>query len=164
MGLAAPPPSSHNPDGCPAPLEDLRETSALPVKHYTQQPSRLLSRPETTLIEVRGGGFVTRQMVHETLDAWGRTLPSGILVDLREVAGYEAGCARLAHRWLLDAHRSGVQRIACIASSSVLRTVSRVASSEACVELRIFEDEPAARSWLGANATQPIAETSARSA
>jgi hypothetical protein len=119
------------------------------VKHYTQLPSQLqTSSPQTALIEVRGGGFVTRQMVHDTLDTWSGTLPSSILVDLREVAGYESGCATLAHRWLLHAHRSGVRRIACVASSSVLRTVTRVASSETCVDLRVFEDEPTARTWL----------------
>ena len=126
------------------------------MKHYTQEPSRLqTSSPETALIEVRGGGFVTRQMVHETLDAWRAAQPSGILVDLREVAGYEAGVASLAHRWLLDAHRSGVRRVACIASSSVLRTLSHVASSRAQVDLRVFEDELAARSWLTAPTFTP---------
>jgi hypothetical protein len=126
------------------------------VKHYTQQPSELqTSSPETALIEVRGGGFVTRQMVHETLDRWKGVLPSSILVDLREVAGYESGCAALAHRWLLDAHQSGVQRIACIASSSVLRTLGRVASSRATVALQVFEDEPTARSWLTAQMLPP---------
>lgn len=133
------------------------------VKHYTQQPSQLrTSSPETALVEVRGGGFVTRQMVHETLDEWrSGALPSSILVDLREVAGYESGCAALAHRWLLEAHRAGVQRIAFVASSSVLRTVTRVASSRAAVDLRVFEDEPTARSWLSAGTyterTQPPA-------
>lgn len=133
---------------------DLREDPPF-VKHYTQQPSQLrTSSREPAVIEVRGGGFVTRQMVHETIDEWDGPLPSGILVDLREVAGYESGCATLAHRWLLGAHRSGVRRIACIASSSVLRTVTRVASSGAEVDLRVFEDESAARSWLAA---EPLA-------
>lgn len=121
-----------------------------PVKHYTQQPSQLhTSNAGTTMLEVRGGGFVTREMVHATLDGWKRaSIPSGILVDLREVAGYEAGCATLAHRWLLRAHTHGVERIAFVASSSVLRTATRLASSAALVDLRIFEDEPAARAWL----------------
>jgi hypothetical protein len=123
----------------------------VPVKHYTQQPSQIQTSSADTALEVRGGGFVTRKMVHEALDAWRGTLPPGILVDLREVAGYESGCASLAQRWLLDAHRSGVQRIAFIASSSVLRTVTRVASSGTSVALRIFEEESTARSWLAAD-------------
>lgn len=119
------------------------------VKHYTQQPSELRSSAESRLLEVRGGGFVTRQMVRETISGWrDDALPSGVLVDLREVAGYESGCATLAHRWLIDAHQRGVQRIAFVASSSVLRTATRLVSSSAAVDLKIFEDDVPARRWL----------------
>jgi hypothetical protein len=119
------------------------------VKHYTQQPSELRSSAESRVLQVRGGGFVTRQMVKETILGWqDDALPSGVLVDLREVAGYESGCATMAHRWLLGAHRHGVQRIAFVASSSVLRTATKLVSSAAAVDLQIFDDDVTARRWL----------------
>ena len=69
--------------------------------------------------------------------------------DLREVAGYEAACLRSAHQFLREARSLGLTRIALVASSSVMRTASRLAASSLPVELRTFEHEPSAARWLG---------------
>lgn len=125
-----------------------------PQQHYTEQPSELTAStcPEDDggVLHLRGGGFVTREMVDAALRAWERGDAAGldVLVDLRDVAGYDSGCVHLAAQWLHDAHRRGVRRIAFLASSSVLRTATRLAAERSRVDLRTFEHEPAARAWL----------------
>lgn len=120
--------------------------------HYTQQPSQLLSTSGKSYTRVHGGGFVTREMLEQALDDLRRTpqqqRPGAILVDLREVAGYEASCLRPAHQFLHEAVSLGVSRIAVVASSSVMRTASQVAAHRLTVELRTFEHEPSAKRWL----------------
>ena len=83
-------------------------TLAPPI-HYTQQPSRLAASSGTACICVHGGGFVTREMLERTIDelqqelraaASSGELASGVLVDLREVAGYETSCLMPALQFL----------------------------------------------------------------
>ncbi|MCX4243206.1 SpoIIAA family protein [Paraliomyxa miuraensis] len=123
-----------------------------PPIHYTQQPSKLAASLGTACIRVHGGGFVTREMLEQTADDLRRELraspSSGLLVDLREVAGYETSCLAPALQFLREAAGLGLRRIALVASSSVLRTASRVASQGVLVELRTFDHEPSAAQWL----------------
>ncbi len=126
----------------PAPLTRLT--------HYTDSPSRLSATSDHAITRVHGGGFVTCEMLEQTIAdvRHAATRPGGMLVDLRDVAGYEASCLRPARQFLRDAPSLGVARIALIASSSVLRTATRLAASSAGVELRTFEHEPHAQQWL----------------
>lgn len=130
-----------------------------PRKHYTDQPSGLISvlqtRGERTVLHVQGGGFVTSEMVEQTMArlspsevAPQKTQPTDILVDLREVAGYDHECLRYANRWLTYIERLGVQRVALVANSSVLRTASSMAAKATAIDLRMFDAELAASKWL----------------
>jgi hypothetical protein len=123
-------------------------------KHYTQEESvlRTFTRadPSRPVLHVHGGGFVTRKMLARTL----RSLlveefaAREILVDLRDVAGYERDVVRMASEWLRTAHSQGVRRIAFIANSAVVRTATRLASEHAGVTLRTFSDHEEAHRWL----------------
>lgn len=101
-------------------------------------------------MRVHGGGFVTRAMLEQAINGVlaEPASSSSILVDLREVAGYEAACLRPAHDFLRQAASKGLTRIALVASSSVMRTASRMAASAVSVELRTFAHEPTAKRWL----------------
>lgn len=121
-------------------------------KHYTEEPSRLCTSPGTAFLRVHGGGFVTRAMLEQTVEevrAGVREARLGdLLVDLRTVAGYETACLLPVRQFLREAPVIGVQRIAVVATSSVLRTASRLAAHTVVVELRTFEHERAALQWL----------------
>lgn len=103
------------------------------------------------MFEIRGGGIVSSLMIDRTLGQWDTgCAPANMLVDLRDVAGYEAGSIRAADAWLSGAHDQGVRKIALLASSTVLRTAARLASERSRVALRTFDDESSARAWLTA--------------
>jgi len=122
--------------------------STAPKVHYTEQPSALrgvLSGCGGTLF-IEGGGFLTPTMVEEALSL--ASSASGILVDLREVSGYDADCVRRAEEWLTVARRHGVRRIAFIASSIVFRTAALLVARRTTIDVRTFEHEPEARRWL----------------
>lgn len=120
--------------------------------HYTDAPSGLSTTTADAYTRVQGGGFVTREMLEQTLDGLrpspGRERLGAILIDLREVAGYEASCLRPARQFLADAASLGVDRIALVASSSVMRWASRLAAGPLPIELETFEHEPSAKQWL----------------
>ncbi|HET6581862.1 MAG TPA: STAS/SEC14 domain-containing protein, partial [Nannocystaceae bacterium] len=122
------------------------------VKHYTQLPSELRTSCDAraTFVHVRGGGFLTADMVGATLDQWAASdaMPTEVLVDLRDVAGYESGCAEMAHAFLESAMNHGVRRIAFVATSAVLRTGAKLVLSGSGVRVRFFSDEIAAKRWL----------------
>jgi len=122
------------------------------VKHYTQLPSELKTSCDArqAFMHVRGGGFLTQDMVGATLDQWSAqdAMPSEVLVDLRDVAGYESGCAEMAQQFLETATRCGVRRIAFVATSAVLRTAAKLVLSGSGVRVRFFGDELAAKRWL----------------
>jgi ABC-type transporter Mla MlaB component len=123
-------------------------------KHYTQEESvlRTFTRADAKrpVLHVHGGGFVTRKMLARTL----RSLPdeefapTQILVDLRDVAGYDSDVVQLAAEWLRTARDQGVQRIAFVANSAVVRTATRLASEHAGITLRTFSDHEEAHRWL----------------
>lgn len=118
-----------------------------PKRHYTEMPSALRGAMSGgDMLVVQGGGFVTPQMVEETLPLVSRA--QGVLIDLREVSGYDAGCVRRAEDWLAMAQRLGVRRIAFIASSIVFRTAAQLVARRASIEMRTFETESQARRWL----------------
>ena len=103
------------------------------------------------MLHVHGGGFVTKDMVARTLRSFpgDEFAPREILVDLRDVAGYETDVVRLADEWLRNAHRQGVRKIAFVANSAVVRTATQLASERAGVTLRTFADDADAAAWLG---------------
>lgn len=127
--------------------------------HYTEEPSRLSLARSATFIRVHGSGFVTRDM----LDATVEELRTGsrevrlaaLLVDLRMMAGYETACLLAVRQFLREAPTLGVHRIAVVATSSVLRTASRLTAHTVAVDLRTFEQERSALQWL-----QPAAAVS----
>jgi len=122
------------------------------TRHYTQTPSgmRVASDVIDASVRVLGGGFVTRDMVGATLDHWrdGKPAPRGVLVDLRDVAGYEMGFVAIAAELLGGIERCGVRRVALLASSAVLRTAARVVAASTAVHLCCFHGERAAKRWL----------------
>lgn len=138
----------------PRPTHDPDRFHLRPNTHYTEEPSSLSTDSDRAFTRVRGGGFVTREMLEQALQdlhRGGQWLPS-MLVDLRDVAGYEASCLHPATQFLHDAATLGLTRIALVASSSVMRTASQVVASALSVELRAFEHEPHAAEWLQGSA------------
>ena len=121
--------------------------------HYSQQMPRLETaqgqgpRTGRPLMHVRGYGFITVTMVREALANWPAGQPSAVLIDLRDVAGYEAGCGRLARQWLHDTAGSHC-RIALVASSSVLRVAVSLFDIRGSNELRHFGHVSNALDWL----------------
>lgn len=128
------------------------------TRHYTQTPSamRVACDIVDASVRVLGGGFVTRDMIGATLDHWrdGQTAPAGVLVDLRDVAGYESGFAAIAAELLEGVRDCGVRRVAFLASSGVLRTAARAVAEkldpDRGVRVACFADERAAKRWLDA--------------
>lgn len=122
------------------------------ARHYTRTPSamRMACDVADASVRVLGGGFVTRDMVGATLDHWRGEDggPQAVLVDLRDVAGYESGFATIAADLLEGVAQCGVQRVAIVASSAVLRTAARVAAPRSGVHVRCFDDDLAAKLWL----------------
>jgi hypothetical protein len=122
--------------------------------HYTQQPSRVTTQTNTamTIMYSRMQGYITAPMLTGELDGWDarytERLPSALLLDLRDVAGYGPGTPSIARRWLTKSESRGVQRIAFIASSSVIRTIVRVISPDVNVQMRCFASESSAIEWL----------------
>lgn len=120
--------------------------------HYTEEPSRLFTTPAPAFIRVHGGGFVTRDMLEGTLEELRHGLREAqhgaLLIDLRAMAGYESACLPVARQFLREAHGLGVSRVGVVATSTVLRTASRVAAHTVVVDLRTFEQERAALQWL----------------
>lgn len=122
--------------------------------HYTQQPSRVTTQTNSamTMMYARLQGFITAPMLTQELEQWdGRypeRLPSALLLDLRDVAGYGPGTPSIARRWLTKSDGRGVRRIAFIATSSVIRTIVRVISPDVKVQMQCFANETAAIEWL----------------
>ena len=141
-----------------------------PKQHYTQLTPHLRtavrSDGDAAIFEIRGGGIVSPAMIERSLGQWDAgCAPSNLLVDLRDVAGYETGSIRVASRWLDGAEDEGVRRVALLASSAVLATAARLASERSGVALKTFEDEDAARAWLAETAaptTVPLPNTTSR--
>ncbi|MEX1369182.1 MAG: STAS/SEC14 domain-containing protein [Nannocystaceae bacterium] len=138
-----------------------------PLTHYTEEPSTLSSRSGRAYTRVHGGGFVTREMLERTLRDLRRQPSPAVLVDLRDVAGYEAACLASAAQFLRDAPSLGLTRVALVGSSTVMRTASQLLASSVPVELRTFEHELQASQWLQAPAREttgpsPVASESRR--
>lgn len=130
----------------------VRESSVTTSKHYTDQPSELRSSCDvrSPVALFHAGGFLTTDMLGATFEQWHHVdvMPTGLLIDLRNVAGYESGCAHLAYEFLRSAARRGVRRVAFLAASTVLRTAATMASLDCDVRVRFFADERSAHRWL----------------
>ncbi len=122
--------------------------------HYTEEPPRLFTTPGAAYAHVHGSGFVTREMLDHTIDELRRATRDGlvrhgaVLVDLRAVVGYESACLLTARQFLREAASLGLQRIALVATSSVMHTAMRLAAHSATIELRTFHHDVAAIQWL----------------
>lgn len=86
--------------------------------------------------------------IDELIERIERHTPSGILCDMRTVAGYGHGTQLLAREWLAIAQRAGIRRVAVVASSSVLRTAALLLARDLQLELRCFLGETEALRWL----------------
>lgn len=82
----------------------------------------------------------------------GTGLPSLVLIDLRNVSGYEAPCVEVAREWLARARSCGVERIAFVANSSVVRTSTAVMAGHLEAPLQTFSVPDRAKAWLTASA------------
>lgn len=138
-------------------------------KHYTQLPSQLRSETCSTaaVVRVTGTGFVTLAMLEETLreleqESLATGLAVGLMVDLREIVGYESSCVVRFGEWLESADRYGVQRVAVVAASSVLRTATRLVAGRVDVQLATFDGKAAAQAWLTEDEDAPATAASGR--
>ncbi len=129
-----------------------RSTSALPKpdRHFTDLPPALRSRVHDGVLRVEGVGFVTRAMAEDAFAplARGSGLEQRIMIDLRNVSGYEAACVELAREWLSHAQAYGVERIAFVAYSSVVRTATEVVARHLRAPLKTFDTVDAAHAWV----------------
>ncbi len=129
-----------------------RETSPLPKPelHFTDLPSRLAIEVRDRMLCVEGAGFVTRPMAEEALSPFLRAgpLPDSVLVDVRNVSGYDAACTEVAQSMLSQAWGFGVRRIAFVANSSILRTAAEVLARHLQAPLHTFESHESAQAWL----------------
>jgi hypothetical protein len=125
--------------------------------HYSELHSAFESSFErghgdTDVLRVHLQGYMDVDMLEdrigELLERIERHTPSGIMCDLRAVAGYGHGTQVLAREWLLIAQRSGVRRVAVVATSSVLRTAALLLARNLQLELRCFLGETEALRWL----------------
>jgi hypothetical protein len=126
--------------------------------HYSQQRSAVNSTLElgsstgADVLRVRMQGFIDVTELGERLDAILERIrqerPSGLLCDLRPVAGYGPGTPALARDGLALARSVGVRRVALIVSSSVLRTAALLLANDLQLELRCFLGEVEALRWL----------------
>ena len=124
------PPIAIDADGA---LLDRHVDKQSPKQHYTQLTPHVHTRvhrhDDGSVFEIRGGGIVSPAMIERTLGQWDAgCAPSNLLVDLRDVVGYEAGSIRVADQWLDRAPDQGVQKVALLASSTVLATAAQLAS------------------------------------
>lgn len=106
------------------------------------------------MLAVRGGGFVTRELIDDALRRFHEDggVPHRLLIDVRDVAGYDRNCGPVARDLLARAHNLGVRRIAFVASSRVLRTATALVAGRSLVDLRAFEHPASARRWLDVDA------------
>lgn len=128
-----------------------RSTSALPKpdRHFTDLPPALRTRVHDGVLRVEGVGFVTRAMTEDAFApfAGGSGLEPRVLIDLRNVSGYEAACVEVAREWLSHAQAYDVERIAFIANSSVVRTATEVVARHLHAPLKTFDTVDAAQAW-----------------
>ena len=125
--------------------------------HYSQIRSAVESSfqpgPNHDVLRVKLQGYMDANMLDDVIgELSGRIetrTPSGILCDLRSVAGYGPGSQARAREWMMIARRAGIQRIAVVASSSVLRTAALMLACDLDCELRCFLGETEALRWLG---------------
>lgn len=112
------------------------------------------------VVTFAGSGFVTRAIVDDSLSPFlsPGSIPTRALIDLRDVSGYEDSCVERAREWLIRARREGTERIAFVANSAVIRTVTEMASQGIGVPLRTFATPTAAREWLCSTTTPIVLE------
>ena len=133
------------------------------IVHYSQQPSYFkINADDHPFVRVRGTGFVSEDMLRSAMSNWAKAFaeeeaPVSLLIDLRNVAGYDARCGTLVRSWIRRAHSDGVRRIALVTGSSVLRTATRMMGSKVPVEVRWFGDEKKAKGWLAGHDTGFVA-------
>ena len=127
-------------------------------RHYTDDPAFLRAAEGEGVLRIEGAGFVTTGMMAEALRPFQeeRSIPGQVLIDLREVSGYEARCVDAAIEWLGRARPLGVERIAFVARSAIVRTATDVASQRAGVSLRTFGHGATAQRWLCGRAPDTV--------
>jgi hypothetical protein len=126
--------------------------------HYSQQRSAVNSTLElgvgggVDVLRVRFQGFIDVAELGERLEALlerlRRESPTGLLCDLRPVAGYGPGTPALAREGLALAQRVGVRQVALVVNSSVVRTAAQMLARNLRLELRCFFGEAEALRWL----------------
>ncbi len=126
-----------------------------PKRHFTDLPSGFAIEVRDHVLWVEGAGFVARPMAEEALAPFiiGQPIPESVLVDLRNVSGYEAACTQVARSLLSQARGLGVRRIALVANSSILRTAAEVIAQHLKAPLRTFNTLEGAQSWLRSSST-----------
>lgn len=133
----------------PPRVDSARPASLVRPSPFSRQPAELSALTEDEgVLSVRGGGFVTRQLMDDLLARARVRPPRSVLVDVRDIAGYEHACRPAARELVAHAAAMGIDRIALVASSTVMRTAAHVLASGAPIPLRAFEDPAQARRWL----------------
>ena len=148
---ANPPPPLFVPTALRGPELSPRPSGPELVTHFTDEPSRLDAQEDLLggVFFLKGGGFLTDAMVEDAVGQLVRQRPpERVLIDLRDVAGYDSRAVQRARHWLHQAPAFGVRRIAFLANSSIVRHATRLASTAADVRLETFDCDRSARDWL----------------
>jgi hypothetical protein len=128
--------------------------------HYSQLSSEVVSsfergQGDSDVLRVHLQGYMDvgtlDDRIGELIEHIEQQTPGGILCDLRAVAGYGPGTQTLAREWLSVARRAGINRVAIVATSSVLRTAALLLARDLDLDLRCFLGEAEALRWLAAN-------------
>ena len=137
-----------------------------PSMHYSQQNATIRSTRTGHTECTKLSGFITAPILTKQFSSWDdswETPPKSMLIDLQQVTGYGPGTVILVRSRLRKAQRDGVQSIALIAVSSVLKTAAHVLSQHLHINLQCFERRSTGEHWLGIHASLPSPSASEQS-
>lgn len=124
--------------------------------HYSQQPTKIEFHfdPKRGCANVRLQGFIHSSELRETFESYRTRRSAGvsplrvILCDPSEVAGFDWEVPMVAAELLAHLDRDGVERIALVTPSTVLRTTVELLRSRHRVQIGCFLSARGAERWL----------------
>ena len=107
-------------------------------------------RPEPSLLRAVFTGHVDAKMVESALGRARITAPAGanaMIVDCRDMAGYEPEARRAFEAWHLR-HRADLVGVAVLTDNAIWATLASAIGTLTGQAIRAFRDEPEAIRWL----------------